>query len=80
MSMHSPEMEKARAEWEEASSDCARILREMALLDVEEPVYGELLEEFCVATEKRRAAGDSIHKISSAAMRAIGKTLKSIAG
>lgn len=80
MDMHGPEMMKARAEWEEASSDCARILREMALLDVEEPVYGELVEEYSQATIRRQTAGDAIHKISSAAMRAIGKTLKTIAG
>ena len=76
--MNSPEMEKARAEWNAASNDCSRILHQMALLDVEEPVYGELVAELAEATARRKAAGDREHRLSSAALKAIDKTLKAM--
>jgi len=78
MSMHSPEIEKARAEWNTASNDCARILHQMALLDVEEPVYGELVAELAEATARRKAAGDVEHRLTSAAITAIDKKLKAM--
>ena len=78
MTMNGPEMVQARADWNAASVDCDRITRHMQLLDVEEPVYGELAEELAEATARRVEAGDRIHKISSAALKAIGKTLKAM--
>lgn len=50
-------IESANAEWDRANAQCRRLIDMMALLDIEHPLYSQLLDELGATQEIRREAG-----------------------
>ena len=48
---------EANAEWDRANAQCRRLIDMMALLDIEHPLYSQLLDELGAIQEVRREAG-----------------------
>lgn len=50
-------VEEANALWDQANATCRRVIEAMALLDIEHPLYSEMLDELGAAEASRREAG-----------------------
>ena len=74
--MNNEKMKQAQVDWNAAYDTCMFLANKMQMLDVEDPLYGELLAEFAKVHGRQRDAGIRIKRLSEVLLAEMDAALK----